>query len=74
MRMMTGAILILASVILFSVYELDELKRVYEWYAFGMGGIGWAFLIWGLVKDLRAAHFHWKNERLSTRRKRKGDT
>ena len=74
MRMMTGAILILASVILFAVYKISDLKPIIEWYAIAMGGIGWAFLIWGFVKDLRAAHFHWKHERQSMRRKRKGDT
>jgi hypothetical protein len=52
MRMMTGAILILTSVILFSVYQMYDLKPLWEWYAFAMGGIGWVFLIWGLIKDL----------------------
>ncbi len=74
MRMMTGAILVLASVILFAVYKISDLKPMFEWYAIGMGIIGWAFLIWGLVKDLRAAHFHWKHERESARHRRKGDS
>lgn len=74
MRMMTGSILILASIILFSVYKLVDLKPMFEWYAFGMGGMGWAFLIWGLVKDLRAAHFHRVHDRNITRRRHKGDT
>ena len=74
MRMMTGSILILASVVLFAVYKFNDLEPMYEWYAFGMGIIGWAFLFWGLVKDLRAAHYHRIRQRRNPGIPHKGDT
>ena len=67
MRMMTGAILILASVVLLAVYgyvnsmEAAGVVKIPDWlkyYAYGIGGIGWAFMAWGLVKDLRATTYH----------------
>ena len=67
MRMMTGAILILASVVLMTVHgyvnamEAAGINKLPEWlkyYAYVIGVIGWAFMVWGLVKDLRAARYH----------------
>jgi hypothetical protein len=74
MRMMTGSILILASVVLFAVYKFDDLRPMYEWYSFGMGLIGWAFLFWGLVKDLRAGHRHGLRRQKNPEIPHKGDT
>ncbi len=68
---MTGAILVLASVVLFGVYKISDLKPMFEWYAIGMGIIGWAFLIWGLIRDLQASRFY--NQRHRNPR-HKGDT
>lgn len=67
MRMMTGAILILASVILIAAHgyvaalEAAGVVKIPDWvkyYAYGIGVIGWAFMAWGLVKDLRATRYH----------------
>lgn len=75
MRMMTGAILILASVVLLSVYGyVNAMKAagvipLSDWlryYAYAIGLIGWAFMFWGLVKDLRATRYH-------SRTRHKGD-
>ena len=74
MRMMTGSILILASVLLFGVYKITDLRPMYEWYAFGMGGIGWAFLAWGFWKDIQAAHHHHTRHQQDSDTPRKGDT
>jgi len=75
MRMMTGAILILASVILLAVHgyvnsiEAAGVIKIPDWlklYAYAVGVIGWAFMAWGLVKDLRATRYH-------SRTRHKGD-
>lgn len=71
MRMMTGAILILASAVLiflcgFGDLENMKVPRWMQYYAYATGIIGWAFMLWGLFKDLSAAS--WK------RRRHKGDT
>jgi hypothetical protein len=66
MRLMTGAILILASVILISLFtfmtgfEEDVIKPCtwMQYYAYAIGVIGWAFMLWGLVRDFRAARYH----------------
>ena len=67
MRMMTGAILILASVILLAVHgyvnsiEAAGVAKIPDWlknYAYAVGLIGWGFMAWGLVKDLRATTYH----------------
>jgi protein-S-isoprenylcysteine O-methyltransferase Ste14 len=59
MRMMTGALLILASAGLFHLCyfagtTITHLPQWMEYYAYALTGIGWAFLIWGLIKDLTA--------------------
>lgn len=59
MRMMTGALLILASAGLFHLCYFSgalpaSLPRWLEIYAYALTGIGWAFLIWGLIKDIAA--------------------
>jgi uncharacterized membrane protein (DUF2068 family) len=75
MRMMTGAILILASVVLVATYgyvnsmEAAGIVKIpdwLKWYAYAVGAIGWAFMVWGLVKDLRATRYH-------SRSRHKGD-
>ena len=55
MRMMTGAILILASVILFAVYKISDLKPMVEWYAIGMGVIAEvpSYVFTGVDNNLR---------------------
>ena len=67
MRMMTGAILILSSVILLAVHgyvnsiEAAGVLKIPDWlkyYAYVIGVIGWVFMAWGLVKDLRANQYH----------------
>jgi hypothetical protein len=67
MRMMTGAILILASVILLAVngyvgaLEAAGVVKMPSWlvyYAYAIGVIGWVFMAWGLAKDLRATRYH----------------
>jgi hypothetical protein len=67
MRIMTGAILILASVILISVHgyvnsiEAAGVIKIPDWlkyYSYVVGMIGWAFMAWGLVKDLQATQYH----------------
>lgn len=66
MRMMTGAILILAGVVLLAVHgyvnaiEVAGVAKLPDWwkyYAYGIGIIGWAFMVWGLARDLRAARY-----------------
>ncbi len=66
MRMMTGAILILASVVLLAVYgyvnamEAAGVVKIPDWlnyYAYAIGAIGWVFMAWGLAKDLRATKY-----------------
>ena len=69
MRMMTGAILILAHSLLYAVYilgDMSENQPWLKWYSFALAGIGGIFMLWGLVKDLSAGS--WK------RRRHKGDT
>ncbi|MBN1555789.1 MAG: hypothetical protein JXA11_13675 [Phycisphaerae bacterium] len=76
MRMMTGAILILASVVLLAVHgyinsiEADGVLKLPNWqkyYAYAIGIIGWLFMVWGLLKDLRSTRYQSKG-------RRKGDT
>ncbi|MCD4824607.1 MAG: hypothetical protein K8S55_08370 [Phycisphaerae bacterium] len=71
MRMMTGAILILASSILLFMYTfLDKSLKVavwVEWYGYITSFIGWAFIGWGIYKDILASRYR-KHHRI------KGDT
>lgn len=61
MRMMTGAILILAHAVSMAVYEWSDPKPVWmEWYSFFLLGLGGLMLIWGLVLDLSAAKWRWE--------------
>ncbi len=66
MRMMTGALLILAHTILLAVYKIGDMKPWFEWYAIALGVIGFAFLVWGFVMDLKV-------ELWRSRRRRGGD-
>jgi drug/metabolite transporter (DMT)-like permease len=70
MRMMTGAILILAHAMLYSVYSLSrsfgENPRDMEWlqwYSWAMAGLGGLFLLWGFVRDLRASQWRRDHKR-----------
>lgn len=66
MRMMTGAILILASAILYSTCELKaEIANAYRVYSTVCGVAGWLLLAWGLVLDIMM--LSWRRHR------RKGD-
>ena len=73
MRMMTGAILILAGTMLLSVFELrdktaDPDPRKWFWaYSLILSGIGWFFMFWGVWRDLSAAR--WRRHQ-----RHKGDT
>ena len=66
MRMMTGAILVLAHTMLYAVYVLGDMstqddKDWIQWYSWVLAGIGVAFLLWGFVIDLSAAR--WRRHR-----------
>ena len=68
MRMMTGAILVLAHTMLYAVYVLGDMsengdKDWVQWYSRVLAGIGVAFLIWGFIIDLSAAHTRRKRHR-----------
>lgn len=59
MRMMTGAILVLAHAILYGVYQLTTMGSVdngdrdwIQWYSWCLAGVGAAFLVWGFVRDI----------------------
>lgn len=70
MRMMTGAILILAASLLMCVYQLrndsPELSWM-KWYSIILTGVGAAFMVWGLWLDLSVRR--WRDHR-----RHKGDT
>ena len=61
MRMMTGAILILAGVILFIIYsfrgESFEVAVWVKWYGYVTSVMGWAFIGWGIYKDVLASRY-----------------
>lgn len=64
MRMMTGSLLILAGAILMAVNGLSEdVPAAFGFYAMFLTGIGWLFLLWGVLRDILAHHHgrgHWK--------------
>jgi hypothetical protein len=76
MRMMTGAILILAHAILYGVYQLTthnngDLDWI-QWYSWCLAGLGAAFVIWGFIWDIeisieRSRRRHAKAQRRAAR-------
>ena len=80
MRMMTGALLILAGSLLMATIEYlqksaeflnttsDPVSKKWLWiYALVLSGIGWFFMFWGVWRDLSAAR--WRKHH-----RHKGDT
>ena len=75
MRMMTGALLILASSMMLAGYEISRPMEVGaagpEWmrlYGIGLAVVGWVFMLWGFWHDLEAER--WRRRR----HQRKGDS
>lgn len=61
MRMMTGAILVLAHAMLYTVYQLGHVwspdkadLEWLQWYSWSLAGLGGVFLLWGLARDIAA--------------------
>lgn len=80
MRMMTGAILILAHAILYGVYQLTtrgdgDLDWV-QWYSWCLAGIGAAFVIWGFIRDIEVTmqRAHRKQARANRREQADGES
>lgn len=57
MKMMTGAILILAGSLLLCTYQITEPRVNWlEWYSFGLTFLGIAFLGWGFMRDVSISY------------------